>query len=385
MIPKLYGKDETAFTSQGIGALADCISCTVTEEINGSYELTMKYPVHGLHFEDLNLRNLILAKANEEDQPQPFRIYKISKAINGIVTVSAQHISYDLIYVPLTPFSVTTFGSFKTQFANPYYGSNPFTLSAGNSLAIWSGEVKREQVCTARDALLGKDGLTEIFGGELKFDRFSVLHYGRNNGEGWARGDDRKVVIKYGKQLTNLTAVEETKYTCALMYINMQPYPLSDTAAYYSYDPQNIDNVIWRGRSGYMVDISRPMPIEASDYVPEGADPWSEAVRTAAFKACLKDRKNELSAYMLPSVTMSINLVPLWQTAEYKDLAYLERINLGDIVTILFADMGISRKAEVMSATYDTLAERFTAFSIGNKQKDVADTIFRMQQILKTS
>ena len=38
MIPILYSGSETAFTSNGIGRLTDCIKCTVTEEKNGIYE-----------------------------------------------------------------------------------------------------------------------------------------------------------------------------------------------------------------------------------------------------------------------------------------------------------------------------------------------------------
>ena len=35
------------FTNFGIGALADCITCEVTEERNGGYELTFQYPLTG--------------------------------------------------------------------------------------------------------------------------------------------------------------------------------------------------------------------------------------------------------------------------------------------------------------------------------------------------
>ena len=47
MKPILYSSTETAFTSLGIGVLADAISCYVDEERNGIYELTRVYPVSG--------------------------------------------------------------------------------------------------------------------------------------------------------------------------------------------------------------------------------------------------------------------------------------------------------------------------------------------------
>ena len=42
MIPVLYRANETEFTTFGLGALADAISCEVTEERNDAFELVMK-------------------------------------------------------------------------------------------------------------------------------------------------------------------------------------------------------------------------------------------------------------------------------------------------------------------------------------------------------
>ena len=77
MIPILYDKSETTFSTMGIGALADAISCTVTEERNGIFELSMTYPVGGPLFSDLVYDNIILAPPNDQSNKnkwQPFRI-----------------------------------------------------------------------------------------------------------------------------------------------------------------------------------------------------------------------------------------------------------------------------------------------------------------------
>ena len=91
----LYDHDEEAFTSNGLGALPDAASCTVTEERNGGYEVEMEYPLTGSHFRDIQKRRILYVKPNPYDDPQPFRIYSITKPINGIVTVHAAHLSYD--------------------------------------------------------------------------------------------------------------------------------------------------------------------------------------------------------------------------------------------------------------------------------------------------
>ena len=45
MIPVLFKANAVDFSTYGIGVLADCISCEVTEERNGTYELVLQYPV----------------------------------------------------------------------------------------------------------------------------------------------------------------------------------------------------------------------------------------------------------------------------------------------------------------------------------------------------
>ena len=53
MIPILYSETEREFKTNGIGRLVDAISCTVTEERNGEYELEMEYPESGKLFKEL--------------------------------------------------------------------------------------------------------------------------------------------------------------------------------------------------------------------------------------------------------------------------------------------------------------------------------------------
>ena len=51
--PLLYEPTESTFANNGLGALSDCVSCIVTEERNNAFELTMEYPVNGVHFEEI--------------------------------------------------------------------------------------------------------------------------------------------------------------------------------------------------------------------------------------------------------------------------------------------------------------------------------------------
>lgn len=104
MIPILYKESTTDFSTYGIGALADTVSCLVAEERNGVYELVLKYPLNGPLYNEIKKERIIKAKPNDLSDPQAFRIYRITIPINGIIMVYAQHISYDLINIGVLPF-----------------------------------------------------------------------------------------------------------------------------------------------------------------------------------------------------------------------------------------------------------------------------------------
>ena len=105
MIPVLYLPNAADFSSFGLGVLTDTISCEVTEERNGVFECLLKYPVSGQHYGLITKECIIKAKPNDTAADQAFRIYRITKPLNGIVTIYGQHISYDLANVPVLPFS----------------------------------------------------------------------------------------------------------------------------------------------------------------------------------------------------------------------------------------------------------------------------------------
>ena len=105
MKPILFPSTATEFKTQGLGVLTDAISCTVTEERNGAFELTMQYPDTGVHFDEITDRCIIYAIPSPYRAPQPFRIYRITRPMNGVIMVYAQHITYDLSGVPLNPFT----------------------------------------------------------------------------------------------------------------------------------------------------------------------------------------------------------------------------------------------------------------------------------------
>ena len=194
MIPCLYASTEMKFNHNGIGKLADAQSCTVTEKRNGSYELKLVCPADGIHAEMLEEGNIILAKPSDTMQSQPFRIYKITTPIDGKLEVQARHISYQLNFITVSPFSVTgcvgAMQGLKSHAASdcPFNVWTDVESSATFTLGVPS---------SFRNCLGGMAGsVLDVFGGEFEWDRYTVKFHK-------ARGADHNVHIIYGKNLTD--------------------------------------------------------------------------------------------------------------------------------------------------------------------------------------
>lgn len=112
--------------------LRDTISCVVTEERNGLYELKMSVGMDDPNFAEIENNKYILAKANDtEENLQGFRIYSIEKNLNGRATIYAEHVSRRMKYIPLNPTDYTGSLSVIVQriIREAIAVSNPFTIT----------------------------------------------------------------------------------------------------------------------------------------------------------------------------------------------------------------------------------------------------------------
>ena len=340
MKPILYESTEKAFSTNGIGVLSDVLSCIVEEEKNGAYELTMEYPIGGTHFYELVSRAIILAKPNNSDQPQPFRIYQIGKPLNGIVTVYGQHISYDLSGVAVAPFSATGIDNvIAAMQANAIPSDHGFTLTTNEA----GGTGIMTDVPGSFRALMGgTDGsLLDIYGGEYKYDRFSILLLS-------ARGQDRGFEIRYGKNLISF----EQEENCASVYTDVYPFWASGDERVF------LDEKTIRASGTY--DFTKVLPLDMSSY-------FDSAPSKADLKAAAQ---NYMTANKIGVPKVSLKL-------SYEDFAenQNEVVQLCDTVTVVFPKLNVRTKAQIVKVEYDVLLERYKSLEIGSTVSSLAETI----------
>jgi phage minor structural protein len=361
MIPILYEETETKFKTNGIGRLVDAISCTVTEERNGEYELEMEYPESGKLFKELKHSRIIGAVPSEDAAIQGFEIYKISKPINGVITVDARHVSYRLSYVPtlLDGTVVSSAQSALQMLFDRAMVSHPFSFTTDVTKA---GTFDSDGLYSIRGMLAGTTGsVLQSFGGEYEFDNWRVILHS-------ARGTKTDVVLDYGKNITDFKQEENIENTSTSVIAYWENSSSDSGVTRVVGDIQNSDNV---NRFPY----NRPLLLDCSqDYKDAPTKGQLNAKAQSYIKA------NNIG---VPSVSIDVSFVALWQTEEYKDIAPLEKVHLCDTLTVRFSKLGVETTAKVIKTEYNVLMDRYNKISIGDTKYTLADTILNINDEIK--
>lgn len=359
MIPVLYESTETSFSAMGLGLLKDSVSCYVTEELNGEYELEMEYPIDGYNYDNLQKERIIFAQPEQGKLPQPFQIYKITKPFDGIVTVYAEHISYRLSRIPVSPF---TAGSVSEALSGLLLNSeedNPFEVWTDKStIADYNQVVPR----SFRNCLGGVDGsILDTYGGEYEFDNFTVRLWNR-------RGSDKGVKILYGKNLVDATQEE------AIDSVVTGIYP------YWKGTEQVTENETTYSEE---VVVMLPEKIIESEYVGNYAHPRTEVLDMTSYfqtQPTVEELRSAAESYVknnltgVPNVSITVKYQNLADTVEYRNLSS-ETVNLGDTVVVFFQKLGIDATARISKCVWDVLYERYDSLTVGSVKSNMATTV----------
>lgn len=340
----LYEYTETAFTNNGLGCLNDATSCSVKETLNGEYELEMEYPVNGIHYSDIQLRRIILAKPNSYDQTQPFRIYSISKPIGGLVTVNAEHISYDMSGLPvrgaLEHYAWYVNDVFEHIRNNSVYPC-PFTFSS--DITEEKKDISLSKPRSVKAFLGTEEGLLSLFGGEWEFDRYkAILHK--------ERGQNRGVSIEYGKNLTDVTQDE----ACSEMYTAVYPYYYQEDDGLQRLDDDVVKILDTPYKNVYVLDLSSEFD----------EMPTQDQLR-AKTQEYIKENKLDK-----PKVSLKVSFIQNPEVIEA-----LQDIRLGDTVGVKFIKIGVDTTSRCINYDFNVLTEQYNSIELGEPTKTIVDTM----------
>ncbi|HCI60587.1 MAG TPA: hypothetical protein DE313_07225 [Ruminococcus sp.] len=352
MIPILYKADAVDFSTFGIGALSECTLCEVTEERNGAFECALKYPVTGILFAELKNERLIKAKPNDTSKEQLFRIYRITTPINGIVTIYAQHISYDLSNIAelvwssgfISPSLAMSRIFTKTATTHNFKCSTDFSSAKPFSVS---------KPMSVRACLGGVEGsMLDLWGGEYEWDNFNVILHSK-------RGKDNGVVIEYGKNLTDME--QDNDFTD--VYTDLLPYAV--------FSDESTEKVVTLSEVTLPI-VDNPLRNKTliKDFTEFFEDKASINENSLRTKALSYIKENPLG---VETPTLTVAFEPLWKQPEYS--AILERVSLCDTVTIRHSALGITAKSKVIKTVYDSLAEKYVSITLGTAKSNFVNTV----------
>lgn len=352
--PVLYASNATQFETLGIGVLSDALVCKVTEELNGQFELYMTYPADGNLLNEIQLRSLIKAKPSPNQDEQIFRVYDISSPISAIVTIRARHISYDLAGYIAEPFHeygiIDTFANFPSHL---YPSGCPFVFSTDKTItSVYELKIPS----SARAVMGGMEGsFLDAFSGEYKYDGMNVMLMNH-------RGADRGFEVRYGRNMTDYTQEQNNEN----VYTHVYPYWTdAETGELVTLD----DKVI---STAGTYEYTRILPLDLSTE-------YQDKPNTYDLESAAR-RYIDANNIGVPDVSWNVSFVQLSRTEEYKDIALLERVDLGDTVAVVFPKYNVTASARVVKTEYDVLEEEYSNVELGRLKSSIADQIITIEK-----
>lgn len=325
---KIFGKTDTSFTSNGDYVIQP-LKAKVHKEDNGDYYLDIETSRD--HVEYLVEGNIIVAPTPTGDQA--FRLSNVQTKARKI-TAKCKHVFYDGDNRMIAEASnaPALCGYQMDMVNNAAYPASVFNTSSditGNK----AYECKR---ITLTKAFME---LAELFGGHLVRDNYSVAINA-------SIGTDKGLVIRYGKNLKELTVSEDWSQVCTtilpvgkdgalLNLVDPTASVYMSSASQYSipycktvtFDQKMINRDNYPTEAAYKADIVADLTMQASDY---------------------------LTAHHDPKVTYTLK----------GNLEVLS--DIGDTIQVIDERIGINMMTHIISFDYDCLTGRYTDVQFGN-------------------
>lgn len=329
---------QTDFNNNGLRILTP-ISCEITEELNGVYELCLTHPFDREgRWKELRELNIIKAEG------QLFRIYKRFTSISAgekVRTVYARHIFYDLndkMLEDVRPTNKDGHDFIEHIMSNMFIDDpNGYFLFYNFSYA---SDIKKTatsyfQNITPVAALIGEDNcFINRLGGEMYRDNFYFSINERKEG-----AVDIQKPIRYGIEMTDIE--EDIDYSEFVTYaIFHDNYGQSWAVSY-------VPTV------RYAHNITRI---------------FNATYDEPNFEQLVADGQAYFGSVWRPKVTYTVQFANLRDTELYKDFIGLQEYNVGDTVVIYSEELEAETQQKIMRKVTDAITGRTIEITLGNLQ-----------------
>ncbi|MGF7282866.1 phage tail protein [Enterococcus faecium] len=337
---------EHLYDTQGLGALSDWLTATVSNKLNGAEIFQGTYPISGTNADLIVEGRIIQCYVDENRAKQRLRIYYAKTSVIGnTIEVKAEPIFNDIRKSVLNKYDSGTEKITATQawqnakvLAKPVIPSHFSFTSLVDTLA----NVKIEKA-NFLEFFGGKEGsILDRFHGEFLKDNNTLRHEKR-------LGTDHKIKAIYTKNLTGL----DLEIDAQSVLVGVYPFISSSS----------------EGED----EITLPEEVIFTDYVddyPAGyvsfVDFKDKATDVASLREAAKDWLKTNIDKQKPQVSGSIELVPLRHQRGYEKFVDLEKVSMGDGVDVYHPQLKVNMSARIVEYTFNVLTNSYDKLVVGN-------------------
>lgn len=362
---KLFRSMETNFIHNE-WVLNEIIFCKVLDELNGDYTVELEYPLEDIKEISNNLvRGAILSIPTIDNRPdQLFRIIKSEKNENSITVEAQAKLLADLKANWCTPMTIV--GKVRkdaiTQILNSCLDRHNYAVGSLdnniNANVVINTEAGNPLTCIIGD---NDNSVIKNYGGEFIINNNTIDIVDK-------RGANNGVVIEYGKNILGITeTIDDTDLTTVLIPKSGDVY----LPEYYIESP-NVNKYEKR----FFQEIDLNLNIWDGENEKGNDQITKEEAYILMRQICTNMFKNDKVDQL--TFNYVVNFIELSKTEEYKDYKCLEKINVGDTVTIKHKKLNIDLDGRVNKIEYTVNSEGDTTVDnveIGFSKKDLTDVI----------
>ncbi|HAQ6488003.1 TPA: hypothetical protein IX382_000264 [Enterococcus faecium] len=337
---------EHLYDTQGLGALSDWLTATVSNKLNGAEIFQGTYSINGTNADLIVEGRIIQCYVDENRAKQRLRIYYAKTSVIGnTIEVKAEPIFNDIRKSVLNKYDSGTEKITATQaWQNAKVLAKPAIPSqfSFSSLVDTLANVKIEKA-NFLEFFGGKEGsILDRFHGEFLKDNNTLRHEK-------SLGTDHKIKAIYTKNLTGL----DLEIDAQSVLVGVYPFISSSS----------------EGED----EITLPEEVIFTDYVddyPAGyvsfVDFKDKATDVATLREAAKDWLKTNIDKQKPQVSGSIELVPLRHQRGYEKFVDLEKVSMGDGVDVYHPQLKVNMSARIVEYTFNVLTNSYDKLVVGN-------------------
>ena len=363
---KLFKKDETQFTHDGVEVLDDIVISSYT-----SWTENSKWVIEAKFKKDFDKSEAIeegmFLQVPTEKGLQLFRILKVSKKNKKYITVSGYQIGFDFddnFIQDINIVEKSGRAAIKQIQGGTVY-TNKFNLSSNIDTVASARMVRKNGI----DALLGSDDNTFVnrWGGYLVLDNFNIS---MNE----SVGEDRGVEILVGKNVIDFEgSIDISSVVTGINAITYDGLTLPD-GIYYS---PLVNNYPHPKIQEFKFDNIK---YKYSEHGSEDGYETLEEVYEALRKEC--DKLFEEQNIDKPTCSLRLSIAELSKTDQYKGDELNERIYQGDILTANLDDYGFNVKLKMTANKYNNIKDRYEDIDLGDVKGNALSNIKKVQNVI---